>query len=60
MDLRGLGWVDEEWIDLIHNRDQWKALMNTLMNLGFHKTLGLFLEWLHKRRPIEEDLAPWS
>jgi hypothetical protein len=33
MDLREIGWDDMDWIDLAQNRDQWKALMNTVMNL---------------------------
>jgi hypothetical protein len=26
-----------DWIDLAHDRDRWRALMNALMNLEFHK-----------------------
>jgi hypothetical protein len=33
MDLREIGWDDTEWIDLIQDRDQWSALVNTVMNL---------------------------
>jgi hypothetical protein len=33
MDLRDAGWDDMDWIDLAQDRDQWKALMNTVMNL---------------------------
>jgi hypothetical protein len=32
MDLREIGW-DMYWIDLAQDRDQWRALMNTVMNL---------------------------
>jgi hypothetical protein len=42
MDLREIGWDDMDWIDLAQNRDQWRALVNTVMNLGFHKMLGSF------------------
>jgi hypothetical protein len=31
--LRETGWDDVDWIDLIQDRDQWRALVNTLMNL---------------------------
>jgi hypothetical protein len=33
MDLRENGWDGVDWIDLAQNRDQWRALMNTIMNL---------------------------
>jgi hypothetical protein len=33
MDIGVLGWVDMNWIDLTQDRDQWRALVNTVMNL---------------------------
>jgi hypothetical protein len=33
MDLREIGCDVIDWIDLTEDRDQWKALMNTAMNL---------------------------
>jgi hypothetical protein len=33
MDLREIGWVDMDWIDLAQDRDQWRDLVNTIMNL---------------------------
>jgi hypothetical protein len=33
MDLRELGWDGMDRIDLAQNRDQWRALVNTVMNL---------------------------
>jgi hypothetical protein len=33
MDLRGIGWGGMGWIDLAQNRDQWRALVNTEINL---------------------------
>jgi hypothetical protein len=33
MDLRELGWVGMDWIDLAQGRDQWRALVNTDVNL---------------------------
>jgi hypothetical protein len=33
MDLRVITWNNIDWIDLAHNRDQWRALVNTVMNL---------------------------
>jgi hypothetical protein len=33
MDLREIGWGGVDWIDLAQDRDQWRALLNTVMNL---------------------------
>jgi hypothetical protein len=33
MDLRGVGWDGMDWIDLAEDRDQWKAPVNTVMNI---------------------------
>jgi hypothetical protein len=33
IDLREIGWDDMNWIDLTQDRDQWRALLNTVMNL---------------------------
>jgi hypothetical protein len=33
MDLREIGWGGMEWIDLAQDTDQWRALVNTVMNL---------------------------
>jgi hypothetical protein len=35
MDLRGIGWDDMDWIYLARDGDQWRALVNTVMNLRF-------------------------
>jgi hypothetical protein len=34
MDLREIEWGGLDWIDLAQDREQWKALVNTVMNLG--------------------------
>jgi hypothetical protein len=33
IDLREIGWGGMDWIDLAQDRDQWRALVNTIMNL---------------------------
>jgi hypothetical protein len=33
MDLREIGWDGMDWIDLARDTDQWRALVNTVMNL---------------------------
>jgi hypothetical protein len=43
MDLRDTGWGVVDWIDLVWDRDQWRALANTVINFsGFHKMFGNF------------------
>jgi hypothetical protein len=33
MDLTEIGWGGMNWIDLSQNKDQWRAHVNTVMNL---------------------------
>jgi hypothetical protein len=33
MDLREIGWGSLDWIQLAQDRDRWRALVNTVMNL---------------------------
>jgi hypothetical protein len=33
IDLREIGWDIVDWIDLAQDRDQWRTLVNTVMNL---------------------------
>jgi hypothetical protein len=32
VDLREIGWDGMDWFDLAEDRDQWRALVNTVMN----------------------------
>jgi hypothetical protein len=32
MDLTEIGWHGMDWIDLAQDRDQWRALVNTVIN----------------------------
>jgi hypothetical protein len=41
--LREKGWDVMDWIDLAHNRDQWRALAKTVMNLRIPYNAGRFL-----------------
>jgi len=33
MELRDTGWKGVDWIQLAQNRNQWRALVNTVMNI---------------------------
>jgi hypothetical protein len=33
MDLREIGWDGVDWIDVAQDRNQWRALVNTVLNL---------------------------
>jgi hypothetical protein len=38
-----IGWGGMDWIDLAEDRDQWRALVNTVMNLLVPQNFGKFL-----------------
>jgi hypothetical protein len=33
IDLRDIGWNGMDWIELAQDRDRWRVLVNTVMNL---------------------------
>jgi hypothetical protein len=43
IDFRELEWGGIDWIDLTQNRDLWRALVNTVMNLRVPQNAGKFL-----------------
>jgi hypothetical protein len=43
MALREIGWVGMDWIALTQDRDRWRALVNTVMNLRLTQNFGKFL-----------------
>jgi hypothetical protein len=43
MDLREMVWYGVDWIVLAHDRDQWRALVNTVMNIRVPYNAGNFL-----------------
>jgi hypothetical protein len=43
MDLTETGWDGMDLIDLVQDRDQWRALVNTVMNLRIPQNAGKFL-----------------
>jgi hypothetical protein len=43
LDLREIGIDGANWIQLTQHRVQWRAFVNTVMNLRFHRKAGYFL-----------------
>jgi hypothetical protein len=41
--LREIRWGGVDWIDLAQDRDQWRVLVNTVMNLRLQLNAGKFL-----------------
>jgi hypothetical protein len=39
VDLLEIGWGGVDWIGLAQDRDKWRALVNAVMNFGFHTML---------------------
>jgi hypothetical protein len=35
MDLEKIAWEGEDWIHLVHDRDQWRADIDAVMDLRF-------------------------
>jgi hypothetical protein len=44
LDLRKIGLDGMDWIDLAQDRDQWRPLVNTVMNLGVPLNVWEILE----------------
>jgi hypothetical protein len=59
MDLSEIGVSVVDWIGLAQDRYRWRTLVNSVMNLRFHKILGT-TEWLHNLWPLERYSAPQS
>jgi hypothetical protein len=43
IDFREIVWDGMDWIDLAQDRDQWRAVVNTVMNLRVPYSAGKFL-----------------
>jgi hypothetical protein len=58
-DLLQIGLNAVDWIGLAQDRYRWRALVNSVMNFGFHEMLAT-TEWLHNLWPFQRYSAPLS
>jgi hypothetical protein len=58
MDLGKIGWDGMDRINLSQDRDQWKALVNMVMNLRVPYNCCEFPEWLHNWQLLRKGSAP--
>jgi hypothetical protein len=47
MDVKEIGWGRVEWIQLAQDRDRWRSLLNTLMNIRVMAPRSLFFYVLY-------------
>jgi hypothetical protein len=57
MDLREIGWDGMDWIELAQDRDQWRALVNTITKLEGSIKCWEVLEQLHNWRLLKKGSA---
>jgi hypothetical protein len=58
MDLSEIRWKDVDWIHLAQDRDRFRALVNTVMNLQVPQKARDFLSKYDQL--FKKDSAPWS
>jgi len=54
------GYEGLDWIFLAEDKDQWRAVMNTVMNLLASQNSGNFLTNWTTISSLKKDSAPWS
>jgi hypothetical protein len=60
MDLKEGGFVVVDWIHPFQNRDQWRALVNTILNLRTSSIKDEFLNYLTDSLLLKKEVASWS
>jgi hypothetical protein len=52
MNFGEVGWGDVDWIGLAQDRNRWRALVNLVLNFGYHKCWEI-IEWPNIYWPLE-------
>jgi hypothetical protein len=58
MDLTNIMWEGVDWLHLSQDRNWWQALVNTVMNIQFHKSHGI--SCLSDYQLLKKDSTSWS
>jgi hypothetical protein len=54
-----MGWNSVDWVNLVQDRDQWWAFVNTIVILVFHNRQGMF--WVADQlSAFQTYSATWS
>lgn len=57
MNLKRIQWEEVDWINVPQDRDDWRAVVNTVLNLGIH-TVGDVLRLEFDKRSIRKKQLP--
>ena len=56
MNLKRIKWEEVDWINVPQDRDDWWALVNTVLNLGIHRAGDVLRSEMDKRNIIKKQL----